>query len=69
MKPRLLLVDGDTDLLEPLTRLLERREFDVIQTPDGEEAILIAQESPPDLVLVEWTVSYTHLTLPTICSV
>ncbi len=56
MKPRLLLVDGDTDLLEPLTRLLERREFDVTQTPDGEEAILIAQESPPDLVLVEWMI-------------
>ena len=32
MKPRLLLVDGDAELVAPLTRLLERRQFDVCRT-------------------------------------
>ena len=56
MKPRLLLVDGDPEIVEPLTRLLERQELEVSQTADGEEAVRLASLSPPDLVLVEWMI-------------
>ena len=56
MKPRLLLVDADAELVAPLMRLLERRQFDVTHTADGGEAIQLASEAPPDIVLVEWMI-------------
>jgi len=56
VKGRLLLVEDDYGLAELLRWHFEREEFDVEQTPDGEEALLLAKENPPDIVLLDWMI-------------
>ena len=56
VKGRILLVEDDAALAELLTYHLEREEFEVSHTANGEEALLLAQESPPDLVLLDWMI-------------
>lgn len=51
---RILLVEDDPALAELLVWQFEREEFEVEQTPDGEEALLLARENPPDVVLLDW---------------
>jgi two-component system phosphate regulon response regulator PhoB len=53
---RLLLVEDDPGLVELLTWHFSREDFDVDSTPDGEEALIRAEESPPDLVLLDWMI-------------
>lgn len=55
-KTRVLIVEDDLKLQELLTWHFEREDFEVISTPDGEEALLLAAETPPDLVLLDWMV-------------
>ena len=55
-KGRILLVEDDAALAELLVYHFTREEFEVQQTSDGEEAMLLAQESPPDLVLLDWMI-------------
>jgi two-component system phosphate regulon response regulator PhoB len=56
MRGRLLLVEDDPGLTELLRWHFEREEFDVDHTPDGEEALMRAKESPPDIVLLDWMI-------------
>ena len=56
MKGRILLVEDDQALVELIRYHLEREEFEVSHTANGEEALLLAQESPPDLVLLDWMI-------------
>lgn len=53
---KLLLVEDDMALSELLTYHFEREEFDVRHTTDGEEALLLARENPPDIVLLDWMI-------------
>ena len=55
-KPRLLLVEDDTALAELLDWHFQQEGYDVVRTPDGEEALLFAREAPPDIVLLDWMV-------------
>lgn len=55
-KGRILLVEDDRPLVELLTFHLRKEEFDVEATPDGEDALLLARESPPDLVILDWMI-------------
>lgn len=55
-KGRLLLVEDDTALAELLTWHFEREEFDVRRTPDGEEALVLAEERAPDIVILDWMI-------------
>ena len=55
-RARMLLVEDDAALAELLVWHFKREGFDVAQTADGEEALLIARESPPDLVLLDWMI-------------
>lgn len=55
-KGRILLVEDDRALAELLTYHFTREEFDVERTGDGEEALLLAAENPPDLVLLDWMI-------------
>ncbi len=50
----LLLVEDDAALAELLVYTFHREDFAVRHTPDGEEALLLAQESTPDIVLLDW---------------
>ena len=52
----MLLVEDDAALAELLVYHFKREDFDVAQTADGEEALLLAQETPPDIVLLDWMV-------------
>jgi two-component system phosphate regulon response regulator PhoB len=56
VKGRLLLVEDDPGLTELLRWHFEREEFDVDHTPDGEKALMLAKESPPDIVLLDWMI-------------
>lgn len=58
MKPTILLVDDEADLVTLLTYNLERAGFDVLTAPDGEEALAIVAESQVDLVLLDWMMPY-----------
>jgi two-component system phosphate regulon response regulator PhoB len=55
-KPSMLLVEDDAALAELLAYHFRREDFDVRHTPDGEEALLLAREAAPDLVLLDWMV-------------
>lgn len=56
MQARMLLVEDDAALAELLTYHFKREEFAVTHTPDGEEALLLAREATPDIVLLDWMV-------------
>lgn len=55
-RARVLLVEDDAALAELVSWHLEREDFEVERTADGEEAILLARENPPDLVLLDWMI-------------
>lgn len=55
-KARMLLVEDDASLAELLVWHFSRENFDVAHTIDGEEALLMARETPPDIVLLDWMV-------------
>ncbi|HEY0414552.1 MAG TPA: phosphate regulon transcriptional regulator PhoB [Allosphingosinicella sp.] len=55
-KGKLLLVEDDKALAELLLWHFRRQEFDVRHTPDGEEALLMAEEAPPDIVILDWMI-------------
>jgi two-component system phosphate regulon response regulator PhoB len=55
-KARILLVEDDEALCELLIYHFEREEFEVQHTADGEEAMLLASEYPPDIVLLDWMI-------------
>lgn len=55
-RPRILLVEDDPNLAELVRYNLEREDFEVETTPDGEEALLLARENAPDLVVLDWMI-------------
>jgi two-component system, OmpR family, phosphate regulon response regulator PhoB len=52
----LLLVEDDPAIAELITWHFSRNNFTVRHTPDGEEALLLAREQTPDVVLLDWMV-------------
>jgi two-component system phosphate regulon response regulator PhoB len=55
-KGKLLLVEDDKALAELLVWHFERQDFDVRRTADGEEALLLAAEAVPDIVILDWMI-------------
>ncbi|HEY0446741.1 MAG TPA: phosphate regulon transcriptional regulator PhoB [Allosphingosinicella sp.] len=55
-KARLLLVEDDGSLAELLVWHFERAGFEVARTGNGEEALLMADERAPDLILLDWMI-------------
>lgn len=55
-RARLLLVEDDPALAELLDYHFSGEEFDVARTADGEEALLLAAEHTPDIVLLDWMI-------------
>jgi len=56
VKGRLLLVEDDLALTDLLTWHFEREDFVVEHTADGDEALLLAGERPPDIILLDWMI-------------
>ncbi len=55
-KGRVLLVEDDSALAELVAWHLDREGFEVEQTADGEEALLLASEHLPDVILLDWMI-------------
>jgi two-component system phosphate regulon response regulator PhoB len=55
-KGKLLLVEDDKALAELLVWHFERQDFEVRRTADGEEALLLAEEAVPDIVILDWMI-------------
>ncbi|MBM3512627.1 MAG: phosphate regulon transcriptional regulatory protein PhoB [Alphaproteobacteria bacterium] len=58
-KPAVLLVEDDPALVELVAWHLKASDFDVTHTGNGDEALLLAKEAPPDLVLLDWMIAGT----------
>ncbi|MGP1253958.1 phosphate regulon transcriptional regulator PhoB [Algihabitans albus] len=54
MKPLILLVEDEAALVTLLRYNLEREGFRLVDARDGEEALVLAKEERPDLVLLDW---------------
>ena len=54
MRAKMLRVEDDAALAELVVWHFTKEGFDVRQTPDGEEALVMARETPPDIVLLDW---------------
>ena len=55
-KPRLLLVEDDRALADLLMWHFGREGYDIVRTADGDEALLLAEERTPDLVILDWMI-------------
>jgi two-component system phosphate regulon response regulator PhoB len=53
---RMLLVEDDRVLADLLVWHFEREGFDIRHTGDGDEALLLAEEFAPDIVLLDWMI-------------
>ena len=54
MKPSILVAEDEGALVTLLRYNLEREGYRVLEAQDGEEALLVAAEEKPDLVLLDW---------------
>jgi two-component system, OmpR family, phosphate regulon response regulator PhoB len=57
MRPKILLVEDDANLVELIRYNLDKEGFDVVSTPDGEEALVLAEEERPDVVVLDWMIA------------
>jgi DNA-binding response OmpR family regulator len=53
-EPTVLIVEDESALSTLLRYNLEREGYRVFEAKDGEEALLLADEAKPDLVLLDW---------------
>lgn len=53
-RAKLLLVEDDAALAELVSWHFKKEEYEVIHTPDGEEALLLTEEHRPDVILLDW---------------
>ena len=54
VKPLVLIVEDEADLVTLLRYNLEKEGFRTIAAGDGEEALLLAAEQSPNLILMDW---------------
>lgn len=57
--PKLLLVEDDQALAELLEYRFESEGYDVRISADGDEALVLASEDVPDLVILDWMIEGT----------
>jgi CheY-like chemotaxis protein len=54
-RPIILVADDDPDILDLITFRLERAGYEVVRARDGEEALQLATERPPDVAVLDVT--------------
>jgi len=52
-KPRVLIVDDDGEIVESLRYALESNGFEVATASDGNQGLAMAEQSPPDLLILD----------------
>ena len=52
-KPKILLIDDDTDFIEATKTILQSKPYDVIVAYEGNEGLNKAKEENPDLILLD----------------
>ncbi|MDQ2088617.1 phosphate regulon transcriptional regulator PhoB [Marimonas arenosa] len=52
--PSVLLVEDEPAQREVLAYNLEAEGFEVLRAADGDEALMLLEEAPPDIVLLDW---------------
>ncbi|MXO61562.1 phosphate regulon transcriptional regulator PhoB [Qipengyuania oceanensis] len=57
--PKLILVEDDPALSELLQFRFEKEGYSVRATPDGDEALVMAREDQPDLMILDWMIEGT----------
>lgn len=57
--PKLILVEDDPALSELLEFRFQKEGYDVRVTPDGDEALVMAREDLPDLMILDWMIEGT----------
>ena len=55
-KPLLLLVEDDRALADLLSWHFGREGYEIARTADGDEALIMADERTPDLVILDWMI-------------
>jgi len=55
-KPTLLLVEDDRALADLLMWHFDREGYEIVRTADGDEALILAEERAPDLVVLDWMI-------------
>ena len=56
LKPQILVVEDEPGLVEMLAYNLEREGFQTATAGNGEEALLMAAERTPHLILLDWMI-------------
>jgi DNA-binding response OmpR family regulator len=51
--PRILVVDDDAWILRMVTTVLGKRGYEIVTAEDGEDALHVIQDKPPDLVITD----------------
>ncbi len=54
MKPTVMIVEDEASLVTMLRYNLEKEGYNVTEANDGEEAVTVANETPPDAVILDW---------------
>lgn len=54
MRSKILVAEDDPNLVELMRYNLDAAGFDVVSTPDGEEALVLVHEDQPDVVILDW---------------
>lgn len=54
MKPTVMIVEDEPSLVTMLRYNLEKEGYNVTEAADGEEAVTVANETPPDAVILDW---------------
>jgi two-component system phosphate regulon response regulator PhoB len=55
-KPTLLLVEDDRALADLLMWHFDREGYEIVRTADGDEALILADERTPDVVILDWMI-------------
>lgn len=53
MSPKMLIVDDESDIIEPLSTMFKAKGFDVTLALDGQEGLNKAKEMMPDIIILD----------------
>jgi len=59
-RPRILVVDDEAHILHVVSLKLRNAGYDVVTAADGEEALALALDDPPDLVITDFQMPFMN---------